>query len=103
MNMHKSHRLRDAVEALYAELTGAGIEVLLDDRVVRPGVMFADSELLGIPYRVVLGDRGLDAGTCEFRHRCDAESVDVALDGIVEAVSARVRGDLQASGTAPAP
>ncbi len=83
MNMHKSVRLREAAEKLYAELTAAGVEVLFDDRQVRPGVMFADSELIGVPHRIVIGDRGLDAGTVEYRHRRDAESIDVALDDIV--------------------
>ena len=83
MNMHKSVRLREAAEKLYAELTAAGVEVLFDDRQVRPGVMFADSELIGVPHRIVIGDRGLDAGTVEYRHRRDAESIDIALDEIV--------------------
>ena len=90
MNMHKSVRLREAAEKLYADLATAGIEVLFDDRQVRPGVMFADSELIGIPHRIVIGDRGLDAGTVEYRHRRDAESADVALDGIVAHVRALV-------------
>ena len=90
MNMHKSVRLREAAEKLYAELTGAGLEVLFDDRQVRPGVMFADSELIGIPHRIVIGDRGLDAGTVEYRHRRDSKSTDVALDEIVAHVGALV-------------
>ena len=90
MNMHKSVRLREAAEKLYADLTGAGIEVLFDDRRVRPGVMFADSELIGIPHRVVIGDRGLDSGTVEYRHRRDTESTDIALDDIVGHIRALV-------------
>ena len=90
MNMHKSVRLREAAEKLYADLTGAGIEVLFDDRRVRPGVMFADSELIGIPHRIVIGDRGLDSGTVEYRHRRDAESTDIALGEIVRHVRALV-------------
>ena len=90
MNMHKSVRLREAAEKLYVELTGAGLEVLFDDRRVRPGVMFADSELIGIPHRIVIGDRGLDAGAVEYRHRRDAESTDVALGDIVAHVRALV-------------
>ena len=90
MNMHKSVRLREAAEKLYADLTEAGIEVLFDDRQVRPGVMFADSELIGIPWRIVIGDRGLDAGTVEFRHRRDSASTDVALEEIVAHVRALV-------------
>ena len=57
--------------------------MLFDDRRVRPGVMFADAELIGIPHRIVIGDRGLDAGTVEYRHRLDSGSTDIALDGIV--------------------
>ena len=83
MNMHKSVRLREVAEKLYADLTAAGVEVLFDDRQVRPGVMFADSELIGVPHRIVIGDRGLDAGTVEYRHRRDTESIDIALDDIV--------------------
>ena len=90
MNMHKSVRLREAAEKLYADLAGAGIEVLFDDRRVRPGVMFTDSELIGIPHRIVIGDRGLDSGTVEYRHRRDAESTDIALDDIVGHVRALV-------------
>ena len=83
MNMHKSVRLREAAEKLYADLTATGVEILFDDRQVRPGVMFADSELIGVPHRIVIGDRGLDAGTVEYRHRRDTESIDIALDDIV--------------------
>ena len=83
MNMHKSVRLREAAENLYAELTAAGVEVLFDDRQVRPGVMFADSELIGVPHRIVIGDRGLDAGIVEYRHRRGLESIDIPLDEIV--------------------
>ena len=91
MNMHKSVRLREAAEKLYADLTAAGIEVLFDDRQVRPGVMFADSELIGIPWRIVIGDRGLDAGTVEFRHRRDSASTDIALEEIVPQVRSLVQ------------
>ena len=91
MNMHKSVRLREAAQKLYADLTKAGVDVLFDDRQVRPGVMFADSELIGIPWRIVIGDRGLDAGTVEFRHRRDSESTDIALAEIVAHVRALVQ------------
>ena len=74
MKLDKSFRVREAVERLYAELTAAGIEVLLDDRDVRPGFMFADMELIGIPHRVVVGDKGLDDGTCEYKGRSDAQT-----------------------------
>jgi prolyl-tRNA synthetase len=77
IHMHKSVRLREAAETLYGELHEAGLDVLFDDRAVRPGVMFADLELIGIPHRVVLSERGLDAGTVEYRGRGDAESRDL--------------------------
>jgi len=90
MNMHKSQRLREAADRLYAELTGAGIEVLFDDRKERPGVMFANMELIGLPHRVVLGERGLDAGTVEYKGRLDTDTQDVALDGLAEFLKARL-------------
>jgi len=92
INLHKSQRLREAAEALYDELTEAGIEVLFDDRAVRPGVMFADMELIGIPHRIVLGDRGLDRGVVEYRARNDTENRDIALDEIVGLLKERLGG-----------
>ena len=74
MKMSKSQRVREAVERLYGEMTAAGIEVLLDDRNVRPGFMFADMELIGIPHRVVVGERSLDDGKLEYRGRTDSEN-----------------------------
>ncbi|MEJ2128978.1 MAG: proline--tRNA ligase [Woeseiaceae bacterium] len=74
INMHRSEAVREAAEALYAELGEAGLEVLFDDRDVRPGVKFADAELIGIPHRLVVSDRGLEAGELEYRHRRDEES-----------------------------
>ena len=77
INMHRSDTVRAAAEALYAELTAAGLEVLFDDRDVRPGVKFADAELIGIPHRLVVSERGLEAGELEYRHRRDEESRDL--------------------------
>lgn len=74
INMHRSDAVREAAMALYAELTDSGLEVLLDDRDARPGVKFADAELIGIPHRLVVGERGLKAGELEYRHRRDSES-----------------------------
>jgi prolyl-tRNA synthetase len=74
INMHRSDAVREAAEALYAELTDSGLDVLFDDRDVRPGVKFADAELIGIPHRLVVSDRGLEAGELEYRHRRDDES-----------------------------
>jgi prolyl-tRNA synthetase len=80
LNLQKSDRVRDVTDRLYAELTAAGVEVLLDDRDARPGVKFADAELLGVPHRVVVADRGLEAGKLEYRHRRDTTSTDFPLD-----------------------
>jgi len=84
MNMHKSDRLIDTVEKIYKDLTDAGIEVLLDDRKVRAGFMFSDMELIGIPHRIVIGDRGLDSGTVEYQGRTDKESQNVEFDKLVD-------------------
>lgn len=83
MNMHKSDRLIDTVEKIYKDLTDAGIEVLLDDRKVRAGFMFSDMELIGIPHRIVIGDRGLDSGTVEYQGRMDKESQNVEFGNLV--------------------
>ena len=82
MNMHKSQRLRKAVDQLYQQLEDRGFEILLDDRSIRPGVMFADMELVGIPCRLVLGERGLDAGTVEFKGRTDEKEQVIPLDKV---------------------
>jgi prolyl-tRNA synthetase len=74
INMHRSDDVKAAAEALYSELREKGHEVLLDDRKARPGVMFADAELIGIPHRLVISDRALAAGELEYRHRTDSES-----------------------------
>ena len=78
MNAHKSPRTLEAAEALYAELQAAGYDVLLDDRNERPGVKFSDLELTGIPQRIVIGEKGLDAGTFEYKGRTDSESVNIS-------------------------
>jgi len=84
INMHKSQRLRDAVMDLYQKLQDAGLEVLLDDRRERPGVMFSDAELIGIPHRLTFGERGLDAGTIEYRSRKESENSDISISEVVE-------------------
>ncbi|MBZ4679754.1 proline--tRNA ligase [Shewanella sp.] len=84
MNMHKSHRVTDTAEQLYKELTNAGIEVLFDDRKERPGVMFADMELLGLPHTIVIGDRNLDAGVYEYKNRRTGEKQEVPMAEIVD-------------------
>jgi prolyl-tRNA synthetase len=83
MNMHASPRLQDAAEQLYGELRTAGFDVLFDDRKARPGVMFADMELIGIPHRIVISDKGLDAGKVEYKGRRDAQSRDIPLQDML--------------------
>ncbi|MCP4410529.1 MAG: proline--tRNA ligase [Gammaproteobacteria bacterium] len=90
INMHKSQRLREAADNLYRTLSQAGFEVLFDDRKIRPGVMFADQELLGIPHRLVLGERGLDSGQIEYKGRTDDKPQDVPLDGLIGFLKARL-------------
>jgi len=84
LNMHKSERLREAAEALYTQLTQAGFSVLFDDRKERPGVMFANADLIGIPHRLVIGERGLDQGIIEYKYRRDSDSRDIALDELID-------------------
>lgn len=83
MNAQKSPRTLEAAEALYTELQAAGYDVLLDDRNERPGVKFSDLELTGIPHRIVIGEKGLDAGTFEYKGRTDAESVNLSKDELL--------------------
>ncbi|MES9857345.1 MAG: proline--tRNA ligase [Sedimenticola sp.] len=83
MKMSKSQRVREAVEKLYEQMTAAGIEVLLDDREVRPGFMFADMELIGIPHRVVVGERSLDEGKTEYRGRSESDNSMIDIDQIL--------------------
>ncbi|TDY01618.1 proline--tRNA ligase [Thiohalophilus thiocyanatoxydans] len=84
MNMHKSQRLRDTVDQLYRELQQAGIDVLVDDRKERPGVMFADMELIGIPHRIVIGEKSLDKGVVEYKGRRETEAREIPVDQIVD-------------------
>ena len=90
INMHKSERLRLAAEALYAELTAAGFDVLFHDGRERPGVMFADLELIGIPHRLVISDRGLDAGIFEYKARTGQASEEIPLDQATRFLTERI-------------
>lgn len=83
MNAHKSPRTLEAAEALYIELQAQGFDVLLDDRNERPGVKFSDLELTGIPHRIVIGEKGLNAGTFEYKGRTDIESVNINKDELL--------------------
>lgn len=90
MNMHKSDTLKPVAEKLYTDLLASGVEVLFDDRKGRAGIMFADMELIGIPHRIVLGDRGLEKGMVEYKGRRDTESTDVALGDIVQFIKDKI-------------
>lgn len=87
MNAHKSPRTLEAAESLYAELQAAGFDILLDDRNERPGVKFSDLELTGIPHRIVIGEKGLDAGTFEYKGRRDAESVNLSKEELLAKIA----------------
>jgi prolyl-tRNA synthetase len=87
MNMHKSQRIKDAAESLYSELTQRGIEVLFDDRKERPGVMFNDMELIGIPHSIVIGERNLDNQQVEYKHRRDGDKQLLDLDKVASFIA----------------
>ncbi|NJD30486.1 MAG: proline--tRNA ligase [Gammaproteobacteria bacterium] len=84
INLQKSERVREVAERLYADLQAAGFEVLYDDRDARPGVKFADDELLGIPHRVVVGDKGRERGVLEYKPRSGEGAADVPLASVVQ-------------------
>ena len=90
IGMGKSDAVRKAVEQLYAALQAAGIEVLLDDRDERPGVMFADMELIGIPHRIVIGERGLKEGMLEYQGRKDAAALSIPLQNAQEYLESKL-------------
>ncbi|MDO9434778.1 proline--tRNA ligase [Hydrogenophaga sp.] len=83
IGMDRSPEVKTAAEQLYADLMGAGVDVILDDRGERPGAMFADWELIGVPHRVTIGDRGLKAGQVEYQHRRDAAATSVAVGDVL--------------------
>lgn len=88
---HKSERVQATADALYAELCVAGVDVLLDDRNERPGIMFADSDLIGIPHRVVIGDKSLERGELEYKRRSAADSQAIPVDGALKALLEKLR------------
>ena len=90
VGMDRSEAVRQAAESLHAELLAAGVDVILDDRGERPGVMFADWELIGVPHRVTIGERGLKEGLLEYQHRRDETASKVPADGIAAFVKARL-------------
>jgi len=91
IGMHRSQRLQEAIENLYTALSEAGIEVLFDDRKERPGVMFADMELIGIPHRLVLSERGLDAAKIEYKGRSDSDNQEIDLANCVEYILEKLK------------
>lgn len=93
MNLHRSEAVQQATEKLYTELTEAGFDVFLDDRDKKtsPGVKFADMELMGIPHRIVISDRGLEAGTLEYKARRVEDKQDLAADSVVEFLKENVQ------------
>ncbi|MDX2456052.1 MAG: proline--tRNA ligase [Gammaproteobacteria bacterium] len=93
MNMRKSQRVRAATDALYGELQTAGIEVLLDDRPIRPGVMFSDMELIGIPHRIVVGEKNLDKDMLEYKARQDDNNQDIPRSKIITFLKAKLASD----------
>lgn len=90
MNMHKSERLKAASEQLYQDLLAAGIDVLFDDRKVRAGFMFSDMELIGIPHCIIVGDRGLDTGTVEYKGRTAQENEEIPFAEIINFLKAKL-------------
>jgi len=90
MQMHKSPRVKEAAEAIYNELVAKGVEVLFDDRSERPGVMFSDMDLIGIPHRIVIGERGLDNGMIEYKYRRDEKAQDIDSDGFMDFLMAKL-------------
>jgi prolyl-tRNA synthetase len=90
MNMKKSRRVQEATDRLYEELQAAGMEVLLDDRLVRPGVMFSDVELIGIPHRIVVGEKNLDQGMLEYKARNGDDNQDIPLGDIIPFLKAQL-------------
>jgi prolyl-tRNA synthetase len=89
----KSPRVREAAERLHDEVQRAGVEVLLDDRDERAGVMFADAELIGIPHRIVVGERGLKDGTVDYQGRTETKAHPVALAEAVQFIGSRLNRD----------
>jgi len=92
INYQKSAQVQQTADSLYQQFNAAGIDVLLDDRDARPGVKFADSELMGIPHRIVIGERGLAAGNLEYRHRSETESTEIPVTDPVGYIRDKLNG-----------
>jgi prolyl-tRNA synthetase len=92
MNMHKSHRIPDIATKLYQDLQAAGVDVLFDDRKERPGVMFNDMELIGVPHTLIIGERNLDNNQIEYKNRITGEKELIDLDSVLEVLTTRLKG-----------
>jgi prolyl-tRNA synthetase len=90
VNMDRSEDVKAAAFKLYEELLALGVDVILDDRGERPGAMFADWELIGVPHRVTIGDKGLKDGVVEYQNRRDTESTKVAVADVLAHVKAKL-------------
>lgn len=90
IGMGRSEAVKAEAEKLYSELLALGVDVMLDDRDERPGAMLADWELIGVPHRVVLGDRGLKDGVVEYQHRRDTEATKVATGEVLAHLKAKL-------------
>ncbi len=90
----KNEKVVQTAEKIVADLEAAGIEVLYDDRDARAGVKFKDDDLLGIPYRITIGERNHAEGMVEFKHRADKDNAKIPVDEIVDVVVKRVKADL---------
>jgi len=90
IGMDRSEAVREAAERLHDQFVALGVDVILDDRGERPGAMFADWELIGVPHRVTIGDRGLKEGQVEYQHRRDAQATAVALDAVLDLIKGRL-------------
>jgi prolyl-tRNA synthetase len=88
--MDRSEMVKAEVEKLYADLQAAGVDVIVDDRGLRPGAMFADWELIGVPHRVVIGERGLKEGNLEYQGRRDAEATAVPVGAMVDFIKGKL-------------
>lgn len=90
VNAHKSIRVKEAAEEIYQQLLAAGVDILIDDRGLRPGVAFADMELIGIPHRLILGERGLDNGMIEYKNRQSGEGDEFAISDVIAELAKRM-------------
>ena len=88
--MDRSEAVKLEAERLYADLLAAGVDVLLDDRNERPGAMFADWELIGVPHRITIGDKGLKEGVVEYQHRRDSVATKVPAADVLALVRSRL-------------